>query len=226
MLLQLSNSSRVIEAACESHGGLEAWLNVHSFRGSFRKLSGAIPVFKGLGKTFDMPQSQALPGATILTMSEETKRVAAFAQSIPPRDKKTIYPEQFASRVAGREKRPLGDFFGLKNFGVNLTRLAPGAESALRHSHEKQDEFVYILEGTPTLVTDAGEEELGPGMCVGFRAGTGNAHHLINRSSADVVCLEVGDRTPNESASYPDDDLKVDMVDGAWRVSRKDGSPY
>lgn len=151
---------------------------------------------------------------------------ATLASEIPPRTKKTIYPDVFAARVQGREKRALGDFFGLQNFGVNQTRLAPGSESALRHAHEKQDEFVYVLEGTPTLVTNSGEQELKPGMCAGFRAGTGDAHHLLNRSSSDVLYLEIGDRTPDDSVIYPDDDLQLDLVGGAWRVSRKDGSSY
>jgi uncharacterized cupin superfamily protein len=125
-----------------------------------------------------------------------------------------------------RQKRPLGDLFGLANFGVNLTRLAPGGESALRHAHVKQDEFVYVLEGQPTLVTDAGRERLGPGMCAGFKAGTGDAHHLVNETEEDVVYLEVGDRTPGDGAAYPDDDLSVVMVDGRWRFSHKDGRPY
>jgi uncharacterized cupin superfamily protein len=159
-------------------------------------------------------------------MNDRTKPAATFATEVPPRPNKTIYPDVFASRIAGREKRALGDFFGLKNFGVNLTRLPPGSESALRHSHEKQDEFIYVLQGTPTLVTDAGEQQLESGMCAGFHAGTGDAHHLVNRSSGDVLYLEVGDRTPNEAVDYPDDDLKLAWVDGAWRVSRKDGSPY
>lgn len=159
-------------------------------------------------------------------MPEKRKLTALLASEVPARPKKTIYPEVFAARVAGREKRALGDFFGLENFGVNLTRLAPGSVSALRHAHEKQDEFIYVLEGTPTLVTNAGEEELKPGMCAGFRAGTGDAHHLVNRSSNDVVYLEVGDRTPGDSASYPDDDLMLRSVNGAWQVTKKDGSPY
>lgn len=159
-------------------------------------------------------------------MPEKRKLTALLASEVPARPKKTIYPEVFAARVAGREKRALGDFFGLENFGVNLTRLAPGSVSALRHAHEKQDEFIYVLEGTPTLVTNAGEEELKPGMCAGFRAGTGDAHHLVNRSSNDVVYLEVGDRTPGDSASYPDDDLMLRSVNGSWQVTKKDGSPY
>src|SRR3712207_9517630 len=86
-----------------------------------------------------------------------SKPVALVAAEAPPRTKPSNYPEPFASRMAGREKRPLGDLFGLTNYGVNLTRLEPGAVSALRHAHSKQDEFVYILEGHPTLITDAGE---------------------------------------------------------------------
>lgn len=136
------------------------------------------------------------------------------------------YPEPFASLVKGREKRALGNVFGLKNFGVNLTRLAPNAQSALRHSHEKQDEFVYILEGNPTLVTNEGRTPLRPGMCAGFRAGTGNAHHLINETERDVVYLEIGDRTPGETATYPDDDLALTMIDGKYRYLHKDGTPY
>src|SRR6478735_10076129 len=129
-------------------------------------------------------------------MSDSQKRIAVVASEAPPKAKQTNYPEPFASRVAGREKQPLGDLFGLANFGVNLTRLAPGAMSALRHSHSRQDEFVYVLQGTPTLYTDEGATSLEPGMCAGFKAGTGNGHHLVNETSQDVVYLEIGDRTP------------------------------
>src|SRR4051812_14737953 len=129
--------------------------------------------------------------------------------------------------MARREKRPLGDVFGLTNFGVNLTRLAPGGESALRHSHSRQDEFIYVLEGNPTLITDAGETPLEPGMCAGFKAGTGDAHHLVNRTRADVVYIEVGDRTTGDEGSYPDDDIQAVLgADGKWRFTRKDRTPY
>ena len=152
--------------------------------------------------------------------------IALVAAAAPPRAKPSNYPEPFASRVAGRVKRPLGDLFGLTNYGVNLTRLAPGALSALRHAHTKQDEFVYILEGAPTLVTDAGRKRLEPGMCAGFKAGTGDAHHLVNETAEDVVYLEIGDRTPGDGATYPDDDIAAAVVDGRWRFTRKDGTPY
>jgi uncharacterized cupin superfamily protein len=128
--------------------------------------------------------------------------------------------------MAGRQKHPLGDLFGLANFGVNLTRLAPNAVSALRHAHSKQDEFIYILQGSPTLQTDEGRIKLAPGMCAGFRAGMGNGHHLINETAAEVIYLEVGDRTPGDEGSYPDDDLKAVSVEGNWRFTRKDGTPY
>lgn len=157
---------------------------------------------------------------------EAKRHVALVAAEVPARAKSSNYPEPFLSRVAGRIKRPLGDLFGLQNFGVNLTRIKPGSMSALRHSHEKQDEFVYILEGRPTLVTDAGRTALRPGMCAGFRAGTSDAHHLINETAEDVVYLEVGDRTPGESASYPDDDLALHTIDGKTQFSHKDGTPY
>ncbi len=123
-------------------------------------------------------------------------------------------------------KRQLGDAFGLSNFGVNLTRMVPGAISALRHSHSKQDEFIYILEGTPTLVTESGEIQLEPGMCAGFKAGEGGGHQLVNRNSAVVVYLEVGDRTVGDSVYYPDDDLDAYLEGGSWRFRHKNGEQY
>ena len=159
-------------------------------------------------------------------MSEKSNLVAVTAADVPARSRPFVYPEPFASRMAGREKRQLGDLFGLTNFGVNLTRLAPNAASALRHSHSKQDEFVYILQGRPTLHTDEGRTQLSPGMCAGFKAGTGNGHRLINETTEEVVYLEVGDRTPGDEGSYPDDDLKALLVEGKWKFVHKDGKPY
>ena len=152
--------------------------------------------------------------------------IAIQADQAPLRTKPSNYPEPFVSRVAGREKRPLGDLFGLTNFGVNLTRMPPGTISALRHAHSRQDEFIYVLEGHPTLITDEGPTQLAPGMCAGFKCATGNAHQLVNRSSADVVYLEVGDRTPGDVGSYPDDDLAAEQLDGQWRYTHKSGEPY
>jgi uncharacterized cupin superfamily protein len=152
---------------------------------------------------------------------------AIKAVEAPPRARSTGYPEPFAARVKGRDKRPLGDLFGLQNFGVNLTRLAPGAHSSLRHAHTRQDEFVYILEGRPALVTNAGETQLEPGMCAGFKAGSADAHHLQNRTGSDVLYLEIGDRTPGDGATYPDDDLQAVLgSDGKWRYLHKDGTAY
>jgi uncharacterized cupin superfamily protein len=129
--------------------------------------------------------------------------------------------------MAGREKRQLGDVFGLSNFGVNLTRILPGGGSALRHSHSKQDEFIYILSGNPILISNEGETALSPGMCAGFKAGTGNASQLVNRSSDDVLYFEIGDRSANDSVTYPDDDLKAVLgMDGKWLFQHKDGSSY
>jgi uncharacterized cupin superfamily protein len=160
-------------------------------------------------------------------MSDNANRpVALLAADAPPRTFRTNYPEPFASRMAGRDKRPLGDVFGLANFGVNLTRLAPGGSSALRHAHAKQDEFVYILEGRPTLVTNAGRTALKVGMYAGFKAGTGDAHCLVNETEEDVVYLEIGARTAGDAVDYPDDDLAVVTIDGQRRAGHKDGTPY
>jgi uncharacterized cupin superfamily protein len=159
-------------------------------------------------------------------MADQVYPVVIVAAQAPARAKPSNYPEPFASRMAGRQKHPLGDLFGLTNFGVNLTKLAPNAASALRHAHTKQDEFVYILRGHPTLHTDEGRTRLSPGMCAGFRAGTGNGHRLVNETGDEVVYLEVGDRTPGDAGSYPDDDLQALRVDGHWKFVHKDGTPY
>jgi uncharacterized cupin superfamily protein len=161
-----------------------------------------------------------------MSSNEDDEIAAIEAAAAPPRAKASISPEPFASRLAGRVKRPLGDVFRLKNFGVNLTRLPPGAISALHHGHSCQDEFVYVLEGTPTLCLGTEEFLLRPGMCAGFPAG-GPAHHLVNRSDADVVYLEVGDRARGDAVFYPDDDLAAVLDEGGtWRFTHKDGSPY
>jgi uncharacterized cupin superfamily protein len=159
-------------------------------------------------------------------MPSEKTPVAIVAADVAVRAKPSVYPEPFASRMAGRAKRQLGEVFRLSNVGVNLTTLAPGGSSALRHAHTKQDEFVYVISGTATLHTDTGFVQLTPGMCAGFKAGTGDAHRLINQTSEDVVYLEVGDRTPGDEASYPDDDIKAAMVGGMWVFTHKNGDSY
>ena len=159
-------------------------------------------------------------------MSETKPPVAIDAASAPLRPSRINYPPGFAERTAKRDKRPLGDLFGLTIFGVNLTTIKPGGMSALRHAHSKNDEFVYVVEGEPILVTNAGETKLKPGMCAGFKAGTGDAHHLVNRTSRDVVYLEIGDRAPGDEVEYPDDDIVVVKKDGKRIFSRKDGTPY
>jgi len=158
--------------------------------------------------------------------NEQNAPVAIVAAEAPPRAKPSIYPEPFASRMAGRVKHPLGDLFGLTNFGVNLVRLLPGAGSALRHAHSRQDEFVYIVQGNAVLITNAGETQLTTGMCAGLKCGTGNAHQLLNRSNEEVVYLEVGDRSAGDTVVYPDDDLQAAFVESKWHFSHKDGTPY
>ena len=156
-----------------------------------------------------------------------SRPVAVVAENVEPRLRKSIYPEPYASRMGGRVKKPLGDLFGLTNFGVNLTRLAPGGISSIRHAHSKQDEFVYIVEGRAVLISDEGETLLKPGMCAGFKAGTGNAHRLINRGVKDCIYLEIGDRTAGDEVVYPDDDLQtVKTADGKRVFVHKDGRPY
>lgn len=210
----------------------------------FTRVLASNPYWERRGRTFEDPDgyrvvlershwsadragaAQPQGETPVARLADAKHPVALVAEEAPARDKPSSYPEPFASRMAGRLKKPLGERFGLANFGVNLTRLAPGAASALRHAHAKQDEFVYVLEGNPTLHTDEGRTRLAPGMCAGFKAGTGNGHRLVNETGSDVVYLEVGDRTPGDEGFYPDDDLKAAMIDGRWRFVHKDGSPY
>ena len=161
-----------------------------------------------------------------MDLKPQEPAIAIEATSAPLRSKASNYPEPFFSRMGRREKRPLGDVFGLRNFGVNLTTIHPGGESALLHRHSRQDEFIYILQGEPTLVTDKQELQLSPGMCAGFPA-QGIAHQLVNRTDTAVVYLEIGDRTAGDEGSYPVDDLKAVLgPDGKWQFTHKDGRPY
>jgi uncharacterized cupin superfamily protein len=154
-----------------------------------------------------------------------TEPLAAI--NVPAADRKTLYPAPFAAQVEGRVKHRLGDHYGLSNFGINLTELAPGSVSALLHHHTMQDEFIYIVSGTPTLVLDDKEYLLQPGDCCGFKAGTGIGHQLVNKSQSAVFYLEIGDRTAGDVPAYPKDDLKLTRhADGAWIITHKDGTPY
>jgi uncharacterized cupin superfamily protein len=160
-------------------------------------------------------------------LSDPKPPTAIDAAEVPLRNKTSSLPSVFHARLSRREKRVLGDLFGLTVFGVNLTRLFPGGVSSLRHVHTTQDEFVYVLEGEPTLVTDRGEFALRPGMCAGFKAGNGEAHHLVNRTQGDVVYLEIGDRSRGDEVTYADDDLMAVEGSGPGRIfTRKDGTPY
>ncbi|HEY1694400.1 MAG TPA: cupin domain-containing protein [Polyangiaceae bacterium] len=147
-------------------------------------------------------------------------------QSLPARST-TGYPEPFRARVLPREKRALGDAAGLTKIGVNLTTLPPGKESSMRHTHTHEDELVYVLEGEVVLVTDAGEQVLGPGACAGFPAGSPDGHHLVNRSDRPARYLEISNRDEADVPLYSDVDLAlVQGPDGVLAYARKDGTPY
>jgi uncharacterized cupin superfamily protein len=136
------------------------------------------------------------------------------------------YPEPFRSRMGDRVKRRLGDACGLTRFGVNLVELASGGQSALRHWHTHEDEFVYVLDGEVVLVTDDGEQVLRAGDCAGYPAGSRDGHHFVNRSGAPARYIEIGNRDPADRPDYPDDDLMwVEDARGEF-YAHKDGKPY
>ena len=154
-----------------------------------------------------------------------TKPSKLDPKTITPRTG-TIYPPEFAGPLKGREKRALGDVFGLTQYGVNLATLAPGSWSSQRHWHEKEDEFIFVIEGDITLIDDAGEHPLKPGMCAGFKAGVANGHHLVNKTKTLATYLEIGTRSANEVAAYPDVDMKAVKTDGKFVLTRKDGTGF
>jgi len=119
------------------------------------------------------------------------------------------YPEPHAQKLAGRKTWPLTRQFGISQFGVNRVELPPGAWSTQRHWHKTNDEVVIMIAGELVLVTDEGEEILGPGDCVGFRAGDRNAHHLQNRSDQIAVYYDVGGRDCYDVSTFPDIGLEA-----------------
>ena len=146
-------------------------------------------------------------------------------KSVTPR-RRSAYPAPFGEPLAGREKRALGDPLGLTQFGVNLVTLAQGAWSSQRHWHHEEDEFIFVLEGEVTLVTDQGEQILKPGFAAGFPAGKADGHHLINRGEKPVLYIEVGTRAANEVAEYSDIDMVARKESGRFVFTRKNGEPY
>lgn len=136
----------------------------------------------------------------------------------------TGYPPPYDAPCRARVRIRLGDAGGLTQFGVNLLTLKPGVWSSQRHWHVGEDEFVYVLSGEVVLVTDRGEEVLRPGDCAAFPKNDGDGHHLVNRSDADAVLLEVGTRTGGDTAHYPDIDLVLDPDKGGF--VHRDGTPY
>jgi uncharacterized cupin superfamily protein len=157
---------------------------------------------------------------------EKPLRLPAVDPSTVAEQRRSSYPEPFRSRMGDRAKRKLGDACGLTQFGVNLVTLGSGGQSALRHAHTLEDEFVYVLAGEVVLVTDGGEQVLTAGMCAGYPAGTQDAHHFINRSGAPAQYLEIGTRVAGDDALYPDDDMM--WVDGGQGkvAAHKDGRRY
>lgn len=156
----------------------------------------------------------------------KTLQLPALDPAGVPLAERFSYPEPFFSRMGKVDSRALGDACGLNELGVNLVVLEPGAQSALRHWHSLEDEFVYVLDGEVVLVTEAGEQIVTAGGCAGFPAGQRDGHHLINRSAEPVRILEIGNRTPGDDCFYPDDDMLWFYTEDGWHAAHKDGRPY
>ncbi|HLI13618.1 MAG TPA: cupin domain-containing protein [Alphaproteobacteria bacterium] len=155
-------------------------------------------------------------------MSKRVKSPAIDPEQLPIRTDSS-YPEPFRAAVAARRKRALGDAAGLSQFGVNLVDLPPGCWSSQRHWHTGEDEFIYVLEGEVTLITDAGAQRLTAGFAAGFPAGQSDGHHLVNRSDRPARYLEVGTRSKSDTCHYPDIDL---VLSESGSFTDKKGNPY
>src|SRR5258708_6678094 len=154
-------------------------------------------------------------------------RLPAFDPADLAESNATYYPDKFKAISSRVWNRRLGDHVGLKNFGVNLTRIEPGAQTSARHAHAKQDEFIWVMSGELVLETNEGSQTLRPGMCAGFPAGSGNAHRFVNKTDKDAVLLVVGDRTPFDEVGYPDIDMHAKAgADGRFLFTKKDGTPH
>ncbi|PZR00645.1 MAG: transcriptional regulator [Cereibacter sphaeroides] len=138
----------------------------------------------------------------------------------------SIYPEPYASMMAGRSSLRLGQAGGLTQFGVNLVTLEPGALSSLRHWHQCEDEFVYVTEGECVMVIDSGEHVMRRGDCAAFPANDGDGHHFINRTDKVARFLVIGSKAPKEVATYSDVDFVLHVEDGQSRFTYKDGTPW
>ena len=158
-------------------------------------------------------------------MADTANLPALDPATVTPR-KGSSYPAPFDEPCLEREKRVLGDPLGLTQFGVNLATLPPGVWSAQRHWHSHEDEFVYVLDGEVTLISDGGEQVLTAGMTAGFPAGRADGHHLVNRSDTPAVYLEIGTRAADEDCVYPDIDLALEVRERKFTFRHKDGTPY
>jgi uncharacterized cupin superfamily protein len=138
----------------------------------------------------------------------------------------TLYPPPFDEPCRARARTRLGDPAGLTQFGVNLLHLPPGAWSSQRHWHTSSDEFVYVLSGEVTLVTNSGEEILRAGDAAGFSADDSDGHCLQNRSGTDATVLEIGTRVPGDTAHYSDIDMIAPAGGQPAPYTRRDGTPY
>jgi uncharacterized cupin superfamily protein len=136
----------------------------------------------------------------------------------------STYPKPFDAIAKDRVRQRLGDAGGIAQFGVNLLHLPPGSASSQRHWHSAEDEFVFVVAGEVTLVTDKGEEMLRAGDCAAFPKGVADGHQLVNRSSQMAVCLEVGGRAVDDVCVYSDIDMMIDKTKGGY--THKDGTPY
>jgi uncharacterized cupin superfamily protein len=153
-------------------------------------------------------------------------RMPAFDPEVVEETNFTSYPAPYRAANQMRYFRRLGDHGGLRNFGVNLTRIVPGGQSSSRHAHSHQDEFVFVLAGEVVLETNGGEQVLTAGMCAAFPAGCGDAHRFVNRSASDAKLLVIGDRTAGDEVTYPDIDMHAVLgPDGRYRFSTKSGDP-
>jgi uncharacterized cupin superfamily protein len=154
------------------------------------------------------------------------KTPSAIKTNTAPTRSGSRYPAPYNAPCMDRNKFLLGDVFGLTQFGVNLATLSPGTWSSQRHWHDKEDEFIYIVEGNITLSDDDGDHLLTPGMCAGFKANNHNGHCLKNLTDKPATYLEIGSRVDGDKVVYSDIDMRAEDVGDVFTFMKKDGTPY
>jgi len=144
-------------------------------------------------------------------VSADTKHPLIDAATIEALEE-TKHVHQFNDNAI-RHTRSLGDIVGMTQLGVHLVRLESGFESTQYHSHQCDEEFLYIISGHGIAEIGDAEHEVGAGDFMGFTKNS-PAHSLRNPYTEDLVYLMSGERNRIDICDYPRIQRRMYRVDG------------